>query len=108
LRHDRQKQLSDELDCYVDLLSQDAFPRYVLITNEYDPGRLVNTNGLRVRGRTIDCIYHLNLDLLMGVLSTHGRVDDLRPIIEAGRLKSLEALLTEMASTYSQDTSNRN
>ena len=28
LRHDRQKQLSDELDCYVQLLSQDAFPEY--------------------------------------------------------------------------------
>lgn len=59
LRHDRQKQLSDELDCYVDLLSQDEFPPYVLITNEYDPGRLVNTDGLNRRGRKINHIYHI-------------------------------------------------
>jgi hypothetical protein len=28
---------------------QDEFPQYVLITNEYDPGRLVNTDGLNRR-----------------------------------------------------------
>lgn len=89
LRHDRQKQLSDELDCYVDLLSQDSFPRYVLVTNEYDPGRLVNADGLARRGQKIDCIYHTNLDLLLQVLDDHDRVKDLRPLIVSGRLRSV-------------------
>ena len=71
LRHDRQKQLSDELDCYADLLSQAKFPRYVLVTNEYDPGRLVNADGLTHHGQAIDCIYHTNLDLLLRVLDDH-------------------------------------
>lgn len=93
LRHDRQKQLSDELDCYVELSSQARFPRYVLVTNEYDPGRLINTDGLLVRDKRIDCIYHINLDLLLGALHDHERVGHLKPLIEAGRLRSLADFL---------------
>ena len=93
LRHDRQKQLSDELDCYADLLSQARFPRYVLVTNEYDPGRLVNADGLARRGQAIDCIYHINLDLLLRVLDDHDRVKDLRPLIAQGRLRSVADFL---------------
>ena len=100
LRHDRQKQLSDELDCYVDLLSQDKFPQYVLITNEYDPGRLVNTDGLNRRGQRIDCIYHINLELLLGALYSHERIRDLRPLIAAGRLRSVEDFLNDLSQQY--------
>jgi hypothetical protein len=98
LRHDRQKQLSDELDCYVDLLSQPTFPSYILITNEYDPGRLVNTDGLNRRGQRIERIYHINLDLLLGTLHDHGRVRDLKPLIEMGRLKSVKELLDDLSN----------
>ena len=100
LRQDRQKQLSDELDCYLDLLSQDRFPTYVLITNEYDPGRLVNTDGLTRRGQRIDRIYHSNVDLLLEVLQDHERVRDLRPLVTAGRLRSLGDFLSELAAHY--------
>ena len=97
LRHDRQKQLSDELDCYVDLLSQDGFPQYVLITNEYDPGRLVNTDGLNRRGHKINHIYHINLELLLGALDSHERLGDLRPLIDSRRLRSVEDFLNDLA-----------
>lgn len=100
LRHDRQKQLSDELDCYADLLSQEAFPRYVLITNEYDPGRLVNTDGLNRRGQRIDCIYHVNLDLLLGALHDHDRIKDIKPLIAAGRIKSVADFFTDISQAY--------
>lgn len=101
LRHDRQKQLSDELDCYADLLSQEAFPRYVLITNEYDPGRLVNTDGLSRRGQRVDCIYHVNLDLLLGVLHDHDRIKDIKPLIAAGRLKSIADFFGDISQAHS-------
>lgn len=104
LRHDRQKQLSDELDCYVDLKSQAAFPKYVLITNEYDPGRLVNASGLNRRGRHIDTIYHINLELLLGALSDHERVSALPELIQNGRLSSIESFLRYMAQTYGRAT----
>lgn len=100
LRHDRQKQLSDELDCYVDLLSQKRFPRYILVTNEYDPGRLVNADGLARRGQRIDCIYHINLDLLLKVLEDHPKARDLKPLIKAGRLRSLEDFLADLKQAY--------
>ncbi|HSN76767.1 MAG TPA: NgoMIV family type II restriction endonuclease [Anaerolineae bacterium] len=95
LRHDRQKQLSDELDCYAELLSQEIFPRYVLVTNEYDPSRLVNADGLARRGLAIDCIYHTNLDVLLRVLENHARVKDLKPLIASGRLRSIADFLEE-------------
>ncbi len=101
LRHDRQKQLSDELDCYVDLLSQDTFPRYILVTNEYDPGRLVNTDGLNRRGQRIDRIYHINLELLLGVLHNHERLKDLEPLIHSGRLRSIQHFFEDMEHEYS-------
>jgi hypothetical protein len=100
LRHDRQKQLSDELDCYVDLLSQNRFPQYVLITNEYDPGRLVNTDGLNRRGQKIDQVYHINLELLLGTLHDHERSRDLRPLIASGRLGSIADFLLNLSHEY--------
>lgn len=100
LRHDRQKQLSDELDCYVDLLSQESFPRYVLVTNEYDPGRLVNADGLARRGQAIDCIYHTNLALLLRVLDDHPRIKDLRPLVAKGRLRSVADLFEEFRQGF--------
>lgn len=100
LRHDRQKQLSDELDCYVDLLSQKGFPRYILVTNEYDPGRLVNANGLARRGQKVDCIYHINLDLLLKVLADHPKAADLKPLIQSGRLRSLEDFLNDLQKAF--------
>lgn len=103
LRHDRQKQLSDELDCYVDLLSQAQFPEYILITNEYDPGRLVNTDGLNRRGQKIDRIYHINLDLLLGCLHDHDRLEDVRALIMDGRLFSIEDLLNHLSRQFGSD-----
>lgn len=100
LRHDRQKQLSDELDCYVSLLSQDRFPRYALITNEYDPGRLVNSNGLNRRGQGVDAIYHVNPSLLLESVQGHRQARELRRLIEAGRIRSIEDFLNEMATQY--------
>lgn len=101
LRHDRQKQLTDELDCYVQLLSQDGFPEYVLVTNEYDSGRLKNTSNLSSRGQTVDCIYHINPTLLVEVLSdVPGSVDDVKKLIEDGKLKSLEDFLNVLSGKY--------
>lgn len=102
LRQDRQKQLSDEIDGYVDLLSQSKFPRYALITNEFDPGRLINTAGLSRRGQPIDCIYHISLDVLLAVLDDHPKVVELRELIDKGRLRSLEMFLNELAKKYAK------
>lgn len=100
LRHDRQKQLSDELDCYASLLSQKEFPRYVLVTNEYDPGRLINTNGLKTRGQKVDCIYHINLDILLQVLENHHRSVDLMPLIVSGRLRSISSFFEDLKQEF--------
>jgi hypothetical protein len=101
LRHDRQKQLTDELDCYVQLLSQDEFPDYVLVTNEYDPGRLKNSSNLSSRGKTVDCIYHINPGLLVEVLSDISTsVADVKELIDDGRLKSLEDFLNYLSANY--------
>ena len=97
LRHDRQKQLSDELDCYVQLVSQDAFPEYVLVTNEYDPGRLKNSSNLSSRGKTLDRIYHINPALLVEVLSdVPSSAAEVQELINTDRLRSLEAFLTDV------------
>ena len=97
LRHDRQKQLSDELDCYVQLLSQDSFPEYVLVTNEYDPGRLKNSSNLSSRGKTVDRIYHINPDLLVEVLSdVSSSAAEVQELIDTDRLRSLEAFLDDL------------
>jgi hypothetical protein len=100
LRQDRQKQLSDEVDGYIDLRSQKRFPFYTLVTNEYDPGRLVNTAGLERRGQHIDCIYHTNLDVLLEVLADHPKAAGLRALVEKGTLRSLEAFLNEMGKQF--------
>jgi hypothetical protein len=100
LRHDRQKQLSDELDCYVSLISQEGFPRYALITNEYDPGRLINTNGLSRRGQAVDAIYHINTSLLLEAVHDHREADELERLIGAGRIRSIEDFLNELSNQY--------
>lgn len=100
LRHDRQKQLSDELDCYVSLLSQDSFPRYALITNEYDPGRLINTNGLNRRGQGVDAIYHVNTSLLLDAVRDHRQVNELERLIANKRIRSIEDFLNELSEQY--------
>lgn len=100
LRHDRQKQLSDELDCYVSLLSQEGFPRYALITNEYDPGRLINTNGLHRRGAAVDAIYHINTQLLLESVGDHDKAGELRRLIDAGRIRSIEDFFNDMSEQY--------
>lgn len=97
LRHDRQKQLSDELDCYVQLLSQDRFPEYVLITNECDPGRLRNSSNLSSRGKRVDCIYHINPELLVEVLSdVLASAAEVQELINSGRLRSLADFLNDL------------
>lgn len=100
LRHDRQKQLSDELDCYVSLLSQDSFPRYALITNEFDPGRLINTNGLNRRGQGVDAIYHVNTSLLLDAVHDHRQVNELGRLIADKRIRSIEIFLNELSNQY--------
>jgi len=69
----------------------------VLITNEYDPGHLVKTDGLNRRGQKINHIYHINLELLLGALDGHERVGDLRPLIDSRRLRSVEDFLNDLA-----------
>lgn len=100
LRHDRQKQLSDELDCYVSLRSQETFPRYALITNECDPGRLINTNGLKRLGQAIDAIYHINTSILLEAVRDHREAGELRRLIAAGRIRSIKDFFNEMAEQY--------
>src|SRR5215207_9966145 len=100
LRHDRQKQLSDELDCYVSLLSQEGFPRYALITNEYDPGRLINTNGLNRRGQGVDAIYHVNTSLLLDAVRDHRQATELERLIADRRIQSIEEFLDELSKQY--------
>jgi hypothetical protein len=102
LRQDRQKQLTDELDCYVQLCTQE-FPEYVLVTNEYDPGRLKNSSSLNSRGKTVDCIYHVNPELVVEVLSdVPASADAVRHLIACGRLKSLEQFLNDLHSRFGQ------
>jgi hypothetical protein len=99
LRQDRQKQLSDELDGYVHLLSQKSFPRYVLVTNEYDPGRLINANALNRRDQRISCIYHINPDFLRSVLSGQ-KWEELQPLVTEGRLRSIGDFIKDLSREF--------
>ena len=101
IRQDRQKQWSDELDCYAALLSQPVAPKFQLVTNEYDPGRLLNAFALSSRRQLpLDCIYHVNLGLLKVALSDHPTWKSVKQHAEAGRLRSLEQWLRELQGTY--------
>lgn len=99
LRQDRQKQLSDELDGYVHLLSQKTFPRYVLVTNEYDPGRLINANALSRRDQRITCIYHISPDFLRTVLSGP-KWEELQPLVTEGRLRSIGDFIKDLSREF--------
>lgn len=99
LRQDRQKQLADELDGYVHLLSQKSFPGYVLITNEYDPGRLINANALSRRDQRISCIYHINPDFLRSVL-TGPKWNELQPLVQEGRLRSIGDFIKDLSREF--------
>lgn len=77
-----------------------AFPRYILVTNEYDPGRLTNADGLAARGRRINCVYHINLNLLRKVLEESDTIHEVRPLIDSGRLRSLEDLLGDFRTEW--------
>lgn len=105
IRHDRQKQFSDELDSYAELIEQDSLPAYVVITNEYDPGRLINICNLEPhKGLAISCIYHINPELLLGVLSSHNRLDDIKLLINSGKIRSVADFLSELLLDYGVST----
>jgi len=73
----------------------------VLVTNEYDPGRLKNSSNLSSRGKTVDRIYHINPDLLVEVLSdVPSSVAEVRALIETDRLRSLEAFLNDLRDRF--------
>jgi hypothetical protein len=102
IRQDRQKQWSEELDCYADLLSQEE-PKFLLVTNEYDPGRLINAFALKDReSLPLDTIYHVNLELLELALSDHPTYPAVKTMIETQRLKSLSDLLIEFQHLYAE------
>lgn len=101
LRHDRLKQLTDELDCYVDLCQQRTFPRYVLVTNEYDPGRLIIANQQERKKRRLDCIYHLRPELLREVLNDNKDfTTNMDVLVQEGRLKSVADFLMDLNRQY--------
>jgi hypothetical protein len=98
--HPRQKQWADELDCYVELMSQAEAPSFLLVTNEYDPGRIVNAFSLDRGVLKLDTIYHVNLELLGLALSDHPTWVAVRALIDGGRLKSLGDLYEELGARY--------
>lgn len=100
IRHDRQKQWADELDCYVELMSQDPPPKFQLITNEFDPGRIVNAFSLDRGKLKLDTIYHVNLELLQLALNDHPTWVSVKPLIDNGRLKSLAQWFDELKAGY--------
>jgi hypothetical protein len=100
IRQDRQKQWADELDCYIDLMSQMTAPKFLLITNEYDPGRILNAFSLDRQTMKLGCIYHISLDMLEVALNDHPTWSDVKTMIDAGRLKSLAQWLEELQLNY--------
>ena len=100
IRQDRQKQWVDELECYSDLLSQTETPKFHLVTNEYDPGRIVNAFSLASSKLKLDCMYHVNPEMLEVALSSHPTWKAVKEKIDAGRLKSLEQWLRELQQKY--------
>ena len=100
IRHDRQKQWADELDCYVELMSQVNAPRFLLITNEFDPGRIVNAFSLDRGKLKLDTIYHVSLELLELALNDHPTWVAVKALIDAGRLKSLGDFFEELKAAY--------
>jgi hypothetical protein len=100
IRHDRQKQWADELDCYVELISQVDAPTFLLITNEFDPGRIVNAFSLDRGKLKLDTIYHVSLELLELALNDHPTWDAVKALIDAGRLKSLRDFFEELNAAY--------
>lgn len=102
IRHDRQKQWADELDCYVALMSQPKAPRFLLVTNEFDPGRIVNAFSLDRGELKLDTIYHVSLELLELALNDHPTWGSVKAFIDAGRLKSLGDFFNELKTAYSK------
>lgn len=100
IRHDRQKQWADELDCYVELMSQADAPRFLLITNEFDPGRIVNAFSLDRGKLKLDTIYHVSVEMLEVALSDHPTWVAVKALIDAGRVKSLGDFFEEMETAY--------
>ena len=81
-------------------LGFDVKPRYALITNEYDPGRLINTNRLNRRGQGVDAIYHVNTSLLLDAVHDHRQVNELERLIADKRIRSIEDFLNELLNQY--------
>ena len=103
IRHDRQKQWADELDCYVELISQAETPRFHLITNEFDPGRIVNAFSLARGALKLDTIYHVSLELLELALNDHPTWVAVKALIDARRLKSLGDFFEELRAAYGKN-----
>jgi hypothetical protein len=98
IRHDRQKQFSDELNSYAELLDQPVRPKYIIITNEYDPGRLLFLCNVEPhQGFEVDRVYHINPEILLGVLSDHDRFSDLKHQIETGKIGSIKEFLEDIS-----------
>lgn len=101
IRHDRQKQFSDELNSYGELLDQAQRPQYVIITNEYDPGRLQFICTIEPhQGFQVDQVYHINPELLLDVLADHDRIDAIRELVSTGKIRSIEDFLNDVSSKY--------
>lgn len=100
IRQDRQKQWADELDCYIELMSQEPAPKFLLVTNEYDPGRIINAFGLDRVKLKLDTIYHVSLEMLEVALNDHPTWPAVKAMIDAGRLKSLAQFFDELKAAY--------
>jgi hypothetical protein len=100
VRQDRQKQWADELDCYVEMMSQEPPPKFLLVTNEYDPGRILNAFGLDRGKLKLDTIYHVSLEMLEVALNDHPTWPAVRAMIDASRLRSLEQFFDELQAAY--------
>lgn len=103
IRHDRQKQFADEMDSYAELLAQSFRPMYVIITNEYDPARLQFICSMEPhKGFEVDQVYHINTEILLGVLAGHARWNEIKALTDTGKLRPIESFFHDLAANFSK------
>jgi len=99
IRADREEQFSADFDAYARLESAGKDFDYVLVTNEFDAARLVAAcERRRANASLFSSVVHINPG---GVLAAYGEepkrsAGKLVEYIRSGRLKSIEAWLSEL------------
>lgn len=100
VRADREEQFAVDFDAYARLESEGRDFDFVLVTNEFDAARLyAASERRRLNAYLFTHVVHVNPDGPLSVYSGEGQrgaAKQLQPLVQEGRLVSLEAWLTSL------------